>query len=234
MTIGSDMVTLRQVSKIYHRGAMPVQALHEVDLSVTSGEMLAILGPSGCGKSTLLNLIGGLDRPTGGEILLAGTSTSGWTSTDWTRARRELIGIVFQSFHLLPGLTATENVGLPLVLRGEKSREIGVRVRDQLAMVGLSDRAAHRPSELSGGEQQRIAIARALIHRPRLLLADEPTGNLDSQTADGIIAMLKTLPRQIGCTIMLATHSQAAAAEADRRCFMKDGRLLHDKVPNRV
>lgn len=234
MNHAPDMVTLRRVSKIYHRGATPVQALREVDLSVRAGEFLAILGPSGCGKSTLLNVVGGLDRPTSGEVILDGHSTTAWSSGDWTRARRELVGVVFQAFHLLPGLTAAENVGLPLVLRGEPPAEVAQRVAQQLASVGLEKRASHRPSELSGGEQQRIAVARALIHRPKLLLADEPTGNLDSQAAADLIAMLRSLSRQLGCTIMLATHSQAAADEADRRCVMKDGHLVENRITYRA
>ncbi len=232
MTTSPDMVTLRQVSKVYHRGATPVQALREVELSVRAGEMVAILGPSGCGKSTLLNLLGGLDQATSGEIWLDGHCTTPWSSGDWTRARRELIGIVFQAFHLLPGLTAAENIALPLILRGESRPEIATRVATHLEWVGLPARGNHRPSEMSGGEQQRVAIARALIHRPRLILADEPTGNLDSQTAADIVALLRTLPQRAGCTIMLATHSQAAADQADRVCLMRDGRLLEPKVPS--
>lgn len=230
MTTLHNMVALRHVSKVYHRGATPVQALQDVDLSVRPGEMVAILGSSGCGKSTLLNLLGGLDRATSGEIWLDGQSTSLWTTGDWTRARRELIGIVFQAFHLLPGLTAAENIALPLILRGESRPEIATRLATHLEWVGLPARGDHRPSELSGGEQQRVAIARALIHRPKLILADEPTGNLDSQTAADIIALLRTLPQRAGCTIMLATHSQAAADQADRICLMRDGRLLEPKV----
>ncbi|GKS57449.1 macrolide ABC transporter ATP-binding protein [Nitrospira sp.] len=228
MTSVPDMVVLRRVGKVYHRGTVPVQALRDVDFAARPGEFVALLGPSGCGKSTLLNLVGGLDHPTGGEILLDGASTTGWTSGDWTYARRTMIGIVFQAFHLLPALTAAENIGLPLMLRGDSAGEIDRCVSAQLAMVGLEPRAAHRPSELSGGEQQRIAIARALVHRPRLLLADEPTGNLDSHTAAEIIALLKRLPKQVGCTIMLATHSRAAADQADRRCVMKDGQLVEE------
>ena len=168
-------------------------ALDAVSLDVPPGTAAVIVGPSGCGKSTLLNLVGGLDRPTSGEVILNGRSTNAWSSGDWTRARRELVGIVFQAFHLLPGLTAAENIGLPLVLRGEAPAVVAERVARQLASVGLEDRALHRPSELSGGEQQRIAVARALIHRPRLLLADEPTGNLDSHAAAELIALLRRL-----------------------------------------
>lgn len=228
------MVELRQVVKIYHRGANPVQALAGVDLTVAAGEFVAILGPSGCGKSTLLNLVGGLDAPTSGELQIDGRRATAWSSNEWTAARRDVIGVVFQAFHLLPGLTAAENVGLPLVLQGCAPSMIATAVAEQLAAVGLAHRAAHRPGELSGGEQQRVAVARALVHRPKLLLADEPTGNLDSESADSVIALLRTLPRQRGCTIMLATHSQAAADAADRLCLMKDGRIIEQRSVARV
>ncbi|MFO0774318.1 MAG: ABC transporter ATP-binding protein [Nitrospiraceae bacterium] len=225
MTHQHPIVTLQQVDKVYHRGENPVQALSGVDVTVEAGEFLALLGPSGCGKSTLLNLVGGLDQVTRGELWLDGQRATQWTSDQWTAARRSLIGIVFQAFHLLPGLTAAENVALPLVLQGTAVSLVRERVEELLTAVGLPHRAGHRPSELSGGEQQRIAVARALVHRPKLLLADEPTGNLDSESADAVIALLRRLPQQYGCTIMLATHSQAAADHADRHCVMKDGRI---------
>jgi ABC-type lipoprotein export system ATPase subunit len=179
------------------------------------------MGPSGSGKSTLLNLIGGLDRPTEGDVILDGRSTRGFTESDWTRLRRERIGIVFQFFNLLPGLTARENVALPLLLRGDPDPEN--RVEECLAAVGLAHRGEHRPSELSGGEQQRVAVARALVHQPALLLADEPTGNLDSKVGREIVQLIKTLARQGGQTVVLATHSRSAAAEADRILLMRDG-----------
>lgn len=230
MSIRTYIVQLRAVSKIYDRGPVPVHALRDVTLSVGAGEFLALTGPSGCGKSTLLNLVAGLDRPTSGDIVLDGQPTGGWSSLQWTRARRDLIGIVFQAFHLLPALTAEENVAMPLLLSGSAGRSLSSRVAECLDLVGLRERAKHRPSELSGGEQQRVAIARGVVHRPRLLIADEPTGNLDSRTAAEILALLRSLPRQLGCTIMLATHSDAAARQADRLCRMKDG-LLHDHPP---
>jgi ABC-type lipoprotein export system ATPase subunit len=192
-----------------------------VSLEVAKGEFLAVMGPSGSGKSTLLNLIGGLDRPTEGDVILDGRSTRGFTESDWTRLRRERIGIVFQFFNLLPGLTARENVALPLLLRGDPDPEN--RVEECLAAVGLAHRGEHRPSELSGGEQQRVAVARALVHQPALLLADEPTGNLDSKVGREIVQLIKTLARQGGQTVVLATHSRSAAAEADRILLMRDG-----------
>jgi ABC-type lipoprotein export system ATPase subunit len=224
-------VQLRAVTKTYDRGPVPVQALRGVTLSVKAGEFLALTGPSGCGKSTLLHLVAGLDRPTSGDIILDGQPTGNWSSLQWTRARRDLIGIVFQAFHLLPALTAEENVAMPLLLNGSAGHSLSARVEECLDLVGLRERAKHRPSELSGGEQQRVAIARGVVHRPRLLIADEPTGNLDSRTAAEILALLRSLPRQLGCTIMLATHSDAATRQADRLCRMKDG-SLHDRPPN--
>jgi ABC-type lipoprotein export system ATPase subunit len=205
--------------------------LRGVTLTVGTGEFLALTGPSGCGKSTLLNLVAGLDEPTSGEIILDGQPTGKWSSLQWTRARRDLIGIVFQAFHLLPALTAEENVAMPLLLSGCAGRSLSARVAECLDLVGLRERARHRPSELSGGEQQRVAIARGVVHKPRLLIADEPTGNLDSRTAAEILSLLGSLPRQLGCTIMLATHSDVAARRADRTCRMQDG-TLHDQPLN--
>ncbi len=215
------MVRLEGVSKVYQRGTSTIRAVQGVSLEVAQGEFLAVMGPSGSGKSTLLNLIGGLDRPTEGDVILDGRSTRGFTESDWTRLRRERIGIVFQFFNLLPGLTARENVALPLLLRGDPDPEN--RVEECLAAVGLAHRGEHRPSELSGGEQQRVAVARALVHQPALLLADEPTGNLDSKVGREIVQLIKTLARQGGQTVVLATHSRSAAEEADRILLMRDG-----------
>src|SRR5437899_7593522 len=170
------------------------------------------MGPSGSGKSTLLNLIGGLDRPTEGEVVIGGLSTHGFTEADWTQLRRERIGVVFQFFNLLPGLTARENVALPLLLRGEADPE--KRVEECLAAVGLANRGEHRPSELSGGEQQRVAVARALVHQPALLLADEPTGNLDSKVGREIIHLIKTLARLGGKNVILSSQSRREVVEA--------------------
>ena len=222
------MVRLEGVSKVYQRGASIIQAVQGVSLEVAKGEFLAIMGPSGSGKSTLLNLIGGLDRPTEGDVVIDGRSTRGFAEADWTRLRRERIGVVFQFFNLLPGLTAHENVALPLLLRGEADTE--KRVEESLTAVGLGHRGEHRPSELSGGEQQRVAVARALVHRPALLLADEPTGNLDSKVGREIIQLIKTLARQGAQTVILATHSRSAAQEADRIVLMRDGSVDGEDV----
>ena len=222
------MVRLEGVSKVYQRGASIIRAVQRVSLEVAQGEFLAIMGPSGSGKSTLLNLIGGLDRPTEGEVVIDGLSTRWFTEADWTQLRRERIGVVFQFFNLLPGLTARENVALPLLLRGEADTE--KRVEESLTAVGLGHRGEHRPSELSGGEQQRVAVARALVHRPALLLADEPTGNLDSKVGREIIQLIKTLARQGAQTVILATHSRSAAQEADRIVLMRDGSVDGEDV----
>ena len=220
------MVVLKQLSKTYSRGGSTVAALIDVNLEIRRREFCAFVGPSGCGKSTLLNLIAGLDRPTSGDIILDGRSTENWTSAEWTRIRRETIGIVFQAFHLVPGLTAEENVALPLLLRGDGGRDLTRRVSEVLEMVGMNRRRHHRPGELSGGEQQRVAIARALVHRPRLLLADEPTGNIDSHQGAEIMTLIRTLATSGEQTVLLVTHSDQAAQTADYTWAMQDGRLV--------
>jgi ABC-type lipoprotein export system ATPase subunit len=220
------MVSVRQLSKTYSRGEATVAALDDVNLEITSGDFCAFVGPSGCGKSTLLNLVAGLDAPSSGEVMLDGRSTRNFTNSEWTTMRRETIGIVFQAFHLVPGLTAEENIALPLMLRGESGRDIAMRVDDMLEKVGMNHRRRHRPGELSGGEQQRIAIARALAHRPRLLLADEPTGNIDSHQGEDIMALIRGLANSGGQTVLLVTHSSQAAQAADYVWTMRDGRLV--------
>lgn len=219
------MVTLTDVSKVYIRGEDRICGLDRVTLDIPVKTFCAFVGPSGCGKSTLLNLIAGLDLPTSGTIHLDGQPTAAFNSEDWTRVRRESIGIVFQAFHLIPGLTVEENVAFPLLLRGEQGHNVGERVADVLTLVRMTHRAAHRPSELSGGEQQRVAVARAIVHRPKIVLADEPTGNLDSQHGAEIIGLLRQLVEQFHHTVLLVTHSAAAAQAADYAWAMKDGRL---------
>jgi ABC-type lipoprotein export system ATPase subunit len=220
------VVALDGVGKVYLRGDMSVQALHDVTLEVKRGEFCAFIGPSGCGKSTLLNLIAGLDRPTSGLILLEGKDAGAFTNGEWTVMRRECLGIVFQAFHLIPGLSAEENVALPLLLKGERGASVSRRVQDVLGTVGMWERRRHRPAELAGGEQQRVAIARAIVHRPRMVLADEPTGNLDSKSGGDIVELLRSLPERFGHTVMLVTHSWTAAQAADYVWEMRDGRLL--------
>ena len=219
------MVRLDHVSKDYRRGEAAVAALRNVSLHVVEGEFCALMGPSGCGKSTLLNIVAGLDSPTSGGLFLEGRPTHNLSDREWTGLRRSLIGMVFQSFHLLPTLTAEDNVALPLLLQGERGSSARRRAVESLARVGMEPRAQHKPGELSGGEQQRVAIARALVHRPRLLLADEPTGNLDSRSGADVIALLQSLSKEFKQTVLLVTHSQEAARAADRIHTMRDGQL---------
>ncbi len=221
------MVTLDCVCKVYERGSVTLSVLRDADLQVAAGEFCVIMGPSGSGKSTLLNLIAGLDTVTSGAIRLDGRLTRRFSDAEWTRYRREAIGMVFQAFHLVPGLTAAENVGLPLRLQKMSSTFIRQRVGETLERVGVQQRAGHRPWELSGGEQQRVALARALVHRPRILLADEPTGNLDSQTAKEIVALIRRVSKEESQTVMFVTHSESAARVADHVYDLCEGQLHH-------
>ncbi len=223
----APLVSVHNLSKEYRRGGTVLCALQGVTLEVKAGEFCAFVGPSGCGKSTLLNLIGGLDQPTSGTIMIEGRAVTDASATEWTRLRRELIGIVFQAFHLIPGLTVAENVALPMLLKGEQGRAVTDRIDEVLQAVGMEARRSHRPSELSGGEQQRVAIARAIVHRPRLILADEPTGNLDSKQGADIVNLFRTLPQRFGHSVLLVTHSDSAAEAADYVWHMRDGRLVN-------
>jgi len=221
------LVSVQHLSKEYRRGGTVLCALQDVTLEVKAGEFCAFVGPSGCGKSTLLNLIGGLDQPTSGSIMIEGRPVTHASATEWTRLRRELIGIVFQAFHLIPGLTVAENVALPMLLKGEQGRTVADRIDEVLQAVGMEARRSHRSSELSGGEQQRVAIARAIVHQPRLILADEPTGNLDSKQGADIVSLFRTLPQRFGHSVLLVTHSESAAEAADYVWHMRDGRLVN-------
>ncbi len=202
-----------------------VDALRGVDLTIARGEFVALVGPSGSGKSTVLNLIGGLDRPTSGQVWINGTELSASDERTLTRHRRQHVGFVFQSFNLLPRLTAEENVALPLMFSGMPEKERRSRARDLLKRVSLERRLDHRPTQLSGGEQQRVAIARALIGQPALLLADEPTGNLDTGTGAEIMALLKKLNQEQDLTLLVVTHDAEVAAFADRVVKLRDGRV---------
>jgi putative ABC transport system ATP-binding protein len=216
---------MRDVSRVYSRGGgAPVVALDGVSLRIADGEKLAIMGPSGSGKSTLLSLLGGLDRPTRGEYLLEGESVSALDDDALSAIRNRTIGFVFQSFHLLPHLSVVENVETPLVYSAVPLAEWRPRAQSALERVGLLPRADHRPSELSGGEAQRAAIARALVTQPRLILADEPTGNLDSATGEQIARLLDDLHAE-GRTIVLVTHNEALARRAQRMIRLRDGRI---------
>jgi ABC-type lipoprotein export system ATPase subunit len=222
------VILLKDVHKTYHAGKVAVPALAGVSLTVQGGEFVAVVGPSGCGKSTLLNLVAGLDRPTRGTILVDGVDLTRAAEGALSRLRRERIGIVFQFYNLLPHLTARENVALPLLLNGTPIPEIANRVGEELTAVELLPRADHFPHELSGGEMQRVAIARALAPRPAILLADEPTGNLDSERGGAVLALLRRLNRARAFTVLLATHSAEAAAVADRVIRLRDGHLVAD------
>jgi putative ABC transport system ATP-binding protein len=222
-----------RVTKNYQMGQVQVQALKEVDFSVRRGEFVAIMGPSGSGKSTLLHLLGGLDTPSSGEIVLAGQQLSELTDDQITLVRRKKVGFVFQFYNLLPTLSAGENVALPLIIDGQNGLESRSRVNELLDLVGLEDRADHRPDQLSGGQQQRVAIARAFINRPEIVLADEPTGNLDSKSGNGILKLLRRTCREMQATIVMVTHDARAASYADRIVFLKDGRCVHEITENR-
>ena len=219
------MVQLENVSKVYGDGKS-VHALRNIDLTISQGERIAVMGPSGSGKSTLLNIIGGLDEPSSGVLRLAGTDISKLNDDERTRLRRERIGMIFQTFNLLPTLNAIENVCLPLRFRGMRRGEAEERARQMLKRVVLSDRGTHRPDELSGGERQRVAIARALIFQPPLLLADEPTGNLDSATGEEILNLLDDIHREFNSTILLVTHNIGAAEHCDKILTLRDGGIV--------
>jgi putative ABC transport system ATP-binding protein len=214
---------LRRVSKIYRNGGQPAPVLHDISLSLTSGEVTAVVGRSGCGKTTLLNLAGAMDLPTSGEVLIDGHATSSLSEAELTALRRNSIGFVFQFFQLLPTLTVVENVELPLLLAGR--RDASETARDRLRWVGLEEKFASMPYQLSGGQMQRVAIARALVHTPQLLLADEPTGNLDTASGNRVLELLRESADRFGAAVLMATHSAEAAGMADRRVHLRDGRV---------
>jgi putative ABC transport system ATP-binding protein len=221
------MISLTRVSKHYD-GKRKVVALDSIDLHVARGEMVAIVGPSGSGKSTLLNLIGGLDRPTSGEIRIDGQSIAGLSDDDLTRLRRDKIGFIFQFYNLLPSLTSVENVALPLHLKGLPRKDIEKRARDLLELVQLGQRFDHLPEELSGGERQRVAIARALAFHPPVLLADEPTGNLDTHTGAEILGLIRGLHQRLNATILIVTHDSGVAQSCPRTVTLRDARIAGD------
>jgi len=221
------MISLSGVSKRYN-GKRQVVALEGIDLEIGRGEMVSLVGPSGSGKSTLLNLIGGLDRPTSGEIRIDGRSVAQLSDDDLTRLRREKIGFIFQFFNLLPSLSCLENVALPLHLQGRPRREIDERARKLLDLVQLAHRVDHLPDELSGGERQRVAIARALAFQPPILLADEPTGNLDTHTGADILELIGDLHRRLQATVLIVTHDPSVAERCPRTISLRDARIAGD------
>ena len=225
----SNIIELRDIRKVYDMGAVRVEALRGVDLTISAGEFTAIMGASGSGKSTLLNILGCLDQATSGTFLLDGQAVDRMAEEELARCRRTKLGFVFQSFNLLQRSTSLENVELPMVYLGVPSRERTRRARAALEMVGLGDRMDHMPYQLSGGQQQRVALARALVTRPRLLLADEPTGNLDSRTSEEVLALLVGLHREEGLTLILVTHDADIAEYAHRIVILHDGLVAYDQ-----
>jgi putative ABC transport system ATP-binding protein len=223
------VLSLRDVTKSYRLGETEVQALRGVDLEIEKGEVLAIMGPSGSGKSTVMHILGLLDTPTSGEAAIEGTSVSTLTERKRAGLRGKRIGFVFQTFNLVETLTAQGNVELPMIFQGVKRDIRAKRAAEILAKVGLHDRIRHRPSQLSGGERQRVAIARALANDPEIILADEPTGNLDSESGQRILELLADLAGRDGKTVILVTHNPDAAAIADRVVTLKDGRITHER-----
>ena len=230
MTAGPPLIRLRGITKVYGEGAAAFQALRGVDLDIERGEFVAIMGPSGSGKSTALNLLGCLDRPSGGQYLFMGAHVEALSRDERARLRRRHFGFVFQGFNLLPRTSALENVELPLLYRGEPAARRRAAALRALQAVGLHDWAHHTPAELSGGQQQRVAIARAIVTEPAVVLADEPTGNLDTERSHEIMGLLLALKRDHGITVLMVTHEPAMAAYARRMVTFVDGRIASDRI----
>ena len=229
MSANGQVVEANDVSRRYGEGAAAVDALVEVSTAFERGRFTAIMGPSGSGKSTLMHILAGLDKPTGGTVLLDGQEITGLDDGELTKLRREKLGFVFQFFNLLPVLTAEENLVLPLSIAGRKPD--GPWVDQLIQTVGLEDRRTHRPAELSGGQQQRVAVARALVSKPAVVFADEPTGNLDSKASEDVLRLLRQAVDEFGQTVIMVTRDPGAAAHADRLITLRDGRVVHDGAP---
>lgn len=225
-----SIITTSNLTKIYGSGATAVTALDHVSLKIDLGEFVAIMGPSGCGKSTLLHLIGGLDKASEGGVAVAGHNLNDLDDDSLTELRRRKMGFVFQFYNLIPVLTALENAALPVTLDGLKPAEAHKKAAEWLSRFGLGDRLSHRPDQLSGGQQQRVAIARALVAEPQLILADEPTGNLDTKSSDEIASLLRQVSKQYGRAVVMVTHDPRIAAYADRIIFLKDGKVAEETI----
>jgi putative ABC transport system ATP-binding protein len=223
-----SLIQTQSLTKIYGKGDTAVTALDQLTMSVAAGEFVAVMGPSGCGKSTLLHLLGGLDRPTSGQVLIDGHNLTDLNDARLTELRRRKIGFVFQFFNLIPVLSATENAALPLTLDGIRPPQAKAKAADWLTKVGLGNRLGNRPDQLSGGQQQRVAVARALVAEPALILADEPTGNLDTHASDEIAGLLRQVSDTWGRAVLMVTHDPRIAAYADRIIFLKDGTIVDE------
>jgi putative ABC transport system ATP-binding protein len=234
MELRMSIIQAENLSKIYGSGATAVTALDHVNLRVNAGEFVAIMGSSGCGKSTLLHLLGGLDRPSQGGVSIDGIPIADMRDDDLTKLRRRKIGFIFQFFNLIPVLNAVENASLPVTLDGIRPAEAKKRAAEWLTLFGLGDRLASRPDQLSGGQQQRVAVARALVAEPALVLADEPTGNLDTRTGDDIAGLLSRVTKEYGRTVVMVTHDPRIAAYADRIVFLKDGKVVDETNLERI
>lgn len=228
-----SLVQTKNLTKIYGSGSTAVTALDHVNINIHDGEFIAIMGPSGCGKSTLLHLLGGLDTPSDGEVIIDGTSLAEMSDDRVTELRRRRIGFIFQFYNLIPVLSAAENAALPVTLEGIKPAEATAKAREWLGRFGLADRLSSRPDQLSGGEQQRVAIARALVAEPSLILADEPTGNLDTRSGDEIASLLRNVSKEYNRTIVMVTHDPRIAAYSDRIIFLKDGKVVDETLLER-
>jgi len=224
----ADILRTTSLSKQYQMGEVTVDALRGVDLLVPQGQFMAIMGPSGAGKSTLLHLMGGLDTPSDGDVVLGGKRLAHLSDDEITIVRRRQVGFIFQFFNLLPTLSAAENVALPLLIDGKRIEDYASRVDELLDLVGLAGRRDHRPDQLSGGEQQRVAIARAFVTDPKIVLADEPTGNLDSKSGTTVLELLRRACKELDATVVTVTHDPRAASYADRVVFLKDGRTVRE------
>lgn len=225
-----SLISAVNLTKVYGSGDTAVTALNNVSINVAPGEFVAVMGPSGCGKSTLLHLLGGLDRPTSGSVLIDGHNLSDLSDARLTELRRHKIGFIFQFFNLIPVLNAVENAALPITLDGVRPAEAKARATEWLNRFGLEDRLDHRPDQLSGGQQQRVAVARALVADPALVLADEPTGNLDTRASEEIAALLRQVANEWGRSVVVVTHDPRIAAHADRIIFLKDGAVVDQTV----